>query len=96
MASSHSCPLATRLDNELPSDVIIQFFQYGGSVAYVKLRTRHTKSPRKIVLLSHDTAYRPGGDRDEEKELISFLQLAKKSGYTFRTLDTFATDNVNV
>ena len=95
MASSHKCPLATRLDNS-PVTSSFNFFQYGGSVAYVKLRTRHTKSPRKIVLLSHDTAYRPGGDRDEEKELISFLQLAKKSGYTFRTLDTFATDNVNV
>jgi hypothetical protein len=70
--------------------------QYGGSVAYMKLRTRHTKSPRKIVLLSHDVAFRAGGGRDEEKELISFLQLAKQSGYTFKTLDTYASDNVNV
>ncbi len=36
------------------------------------------RSPRKIVLLSHDIAYRPGGGRDEEKELISFLKLAKQ------------------
>jgi len=35
-------------------------YQYGGSVAYTKLRTRHTKSPRKIVLLCHDIAFRPG------------------------------------
>ena len=70
--------------------------QYGGSVAYMKLRTRHTKSPGKIVLLCHDMAFKPGGGRDEEKELISFLQLAKQSGYIFRTLDTYATDNVNV
>ena len=62
----------------------------------MKLRTRHTKLPRKIVLLCHDIAFRTGGGRDEEKELISFLQLAKKSGYTFRTMDTYATDNVNV
>lgn len=70
--------------------------QYGGSVAYMKLRTRHTKLPHKIVFLCHDIAFRTGGGRDEEKELITFLQLAKKSGYTFRTMDTYVTDNVNV
>ena len=45
--------------------------------------------PDKMVLLSHDIAYRPGSKRDEQKELETFLKLSKEAGYIFETLDYY-------
>ena len=44
----------------------------------------------------HDAAYRDGDDLDlensAEEELITFLNLAKESGYIFSTLDRYLAD----
>jgi len=53
------------------------------------------RSPKKIVILSHDKAFRPGGEIDEGLELKTFLRLVKEHGFTFETLDTYLTDSVN-
>ena len=54
------------------------------------------QSPGKIVLLMHDVAYRDGGninsENSAEDELITFLSLAKESGYIFSTLDRYLQD----
>ena len=50
------------------------------------------KLPGKIVVLTHDIAHRPGGDKDAQAELLQFLQLAVEKGYEFRTVDTYLTD----
>ena len=54
------------------------------------------QSPGKIVLLMHDVAYRDGGNLNSENsaedELITFLSLAKESGYIFSTLDRYLQD----
>ena len=54
------------------------------------------QTPGKIVLLMHDVAYRGGGNSNSEssaeEELITFLSLAKESGYIFSTLDRYLRD----
>ncbi|TRY68848.1 hypothetical protein TCAL_14251 [Tigriopus californicus] len=46
--------------------------------------------PNKIVLLNHDHGFLYG---DEPKKALSrFFDMAKKEGYQFRSLSTFATD----
>ena len=44
----------------------------------------------------HDVAYRDGGNSNSEnsaeEELITFLSLAKESGYIFSTLDRYLQD----
>ena len=44
----------------------------------------------------HDVAYRDGGNLNSENsaedELITFLSLAKGSGYMFSTLDSYLQD----
>ena len=45
-----------------------------------------------MVILTHDIAYRPYEIRDEEKELVQFLELAKTAGYKFDTVDNYLDD----
>ena len=46
----------------------------------------------------HDVAYRDGLGHNSEssavEELITFLTLAKESGYTFSTLDRYVHDKI--
>ena len=75
-------------------DFTVKRKKYGGKEAFEKLLTKKSKSPQKIVILSHDIAFRPGGPRNEEEELKTFLRYSKQSGYAFRTLNTYVTDNI--
>ena len=59
----------------------------GKQLFFQMVRDHHRKD--KTVILSHDMAYRPGSDRDEQKELGTFLKLAKDAGYNFETLDYY-------
>ena len=64
--------------------------KYGGAAAYQQLNRRHTKSPQKIVLLMHDIAFRTP---ETSKELKTFIQLSKESGYIFSTVDQYEIDS---
>ena len=55
----------------------------------------NAKEKGKIVVLSHDIAYRKHeitGGEGQKEELLLFLELATNAGYTFRTLDTYFSD----
>ena len=41
------------------------------------------------MILSHDIAYKPNPQRDEQESLQEFIRLAKNSGYKFDTLDNY-------
>ena len=82
-------------DSEWLEDFNINRNKYGGREAFETLLIENSRSPRKIVILSHDKAFRPGGERDEGLELRTFLRLVKEHGFTFKTLDTYLTDSVN-
>lgn len=63
-------------------------FKYSGKDLFFKLsRQQHRRN--KIVILSHDIAYKPNPQRDEQESLQEFIRLAKNSGYKFDTLDNY-------
>ena len=45
-------------DNEWGVEWTPNMLKYGGAAAYQKLKQRHTKISQKIVLLTHDIAFR--------------------------------------
>ena len=47
----------------------------------------HTMRKGKVVVLSHDNAFRPC--TNDALELDIFLKKATKSGYQFKTIDTY-------
>jgi chitin disaccharide deacetylase len=70
--------------------------RYGGDKMFVRLGTgQHTKDKGKVVVLSHDVAFRPheitGGNSDLA-ELDALLEKATAAGYEFRTIDTYLDD----
>ena len=79
-------------DMEWNMNYNINRYRYGGSAMFYRLNPKGGKLPGKIVVLSHDIAHRPGGDKDAKAELVTFLTLAKEKGYEFRTVDTYLTD----
>ena len=70
----------------------INRYRYGGSAKIYRLNPKGGKLPGKLVVLSHDIAHRPGGDKDAKEELVKFLRLSLEKGYEFRTVDTYLTD----
>jgi len=69
--------------------------QYSGADMYRKLNLDRTKSPRKIVLLMHDSMFRPSYSAHEldVTELDNFIVAAKQSGYTFSTIEEYLSDD---
>lgn len=68
--------------------------KYGGSALFMRVGGAGTHSKRRgrVVVLSHDIAFRPheitGTYRDQE-ELEEFLKLATEAGYKFETIMTY-------
>ena len=74
--------------NRLKYDGKSMFQRLGGSGSTAKV-------PHKVIILAHDAAFRPHeitGGNEEQKKLTKFLDMATKSGYEFRTLDTYYHD----
>ena len=65
---------------------------YGGATMLTKVNPDGGQLPGKFVVLTHDMAYRPGGDLVAQAELELFIKLAKDKGYVFRTIDTYLSD----
>ena len=64
---------------------------------FLRLGTgQHSKRKGKVVVLSHDIAFRPNtmavGGTDDALELDIFLKEATQSGYQFKTIDTYPFD----
>ena len=76
----------------------ISFFRlmYGGHKMFLRLGTgQHAKRKGKVVVLCHDTAFRPHeitGTTNEALELDILLEQATESGYQFKTIDTYPFD----
>ena len=65
---------------------------YGGATMLAEVNPDGGQLPGKVIVLTHDMAYRPGGDLDAQAELELFIKLAKDKGYVFRTIDTYLSD----
>ena len=75
-------------DKEFEIDWSVNRLQHNGKQLFFQMARDHMRQD-KMVILSHDMAYRPGGKRDEQKELQTFLKLSKDAGYNFETLDYY-------
>ena len=67
-----------------------------GHKMFLKLGTgQHAKRKGKVVVLCHDSAFRPHeitGGTNDAKELDILLEKATEAGYQFKTVDTYPFD----
>jgi len=83
-------------DQEWDTNYAINRVQHSGGDMYRKLKLDKTKSPRKLVLLMHDYAFRPSQSAEfDVAELDNFITSAKHNGYTFSTIDKYLQDNIS-
>ena len=75
-------------DKEFEIDWSANRLKQGGKELFFQMARDHHRKD-KMVILSHDIAYRAGAKRDEQKELATFLKLSKDAGYNFETLDYY-------
>ena len=54
-----------------------------------KVNSVTPKEANKVVILTHDVGLRSD---NAQKELGKFIEMGKKAGYKFRTLDTYTQD----
>ena len=64
-------------------------FKMGGKEMFFRMARDQRYHKPKMVILSHDIAHRPYEKRDEQKELETFIKLAKNAGYKFDTIDNY-------
>jgi len=81
-------------DQEWDTNYSINRVRHGGGDMFRKLKLDKTKSPRKLVLLMHDYAFRPSKSLTEldVTELENFIISAKENGFTFSTIDKYLQD----
>merc|ERR1712112_348677 len=81
-------------DQEWDTNYSINRVRHSGGDMFRKLKLDKTKSPRKLVLLMHDYAFRPSKSLTEldATELENLIISAKENGFTFSTIDKYLQD----